>query len=135
MLIGTVVDWATAKRPDRSSYLIPLAVIYVIPAFLAVCLFFIPESPRWLIERGQFDEGCKSLYWLRPVKEDAEHEAAEIQRAIELERESKSDARFWDMIMNPIDRRRTLLSIGAVSLQNVPGSMFIIRKSCPFTLA
>jgi hypothetical protein len=35
-LIGTIVDWATAKRPDKSSYLIPLGLIYVVPLLLAV---------------------------------------------------------------------------------------------------
>lgn len=35
-LIGTIVDWATAKRPDKSSYLIPLGLIYIVPFFLAL---------------------------------------------------------------------------------------------------
>lgn len=41
-LIGTIVDNFTSVRLDRSSYLIPLGLIYIVPAIIAVGLFFIP---------------------------------------------------------------------------------------------
>lgn len=44
-LIGTIVDSFTSELLDRSSYMIPLALIYIVPAILAVGMFFIPESP------------------------------------------------------------------------------------------
>ncbi|CAI4218949.1 unnamed protein product [Parascedosporium putredinis] len=131
-LIGTIIDWATAKRPDRSAYLIPLSVVFVIPVVLIIGIFFIPESPRWLIERGQSDKGRKSLDWLRPTSVEADQEATDIQRAIELERDTKDGISVLDMFKNPIDRRRTILSICVVSLQNVPGSMFIIPYKAYF---
>jgi hypothetical protein len=120
------VDWATAKRPDKSAYLIPLAIIYVVPVLLSIIMFFIPESPRWLINRGQHEAGVKSLRWLRPDGADVVSEADEIRAAIEREKELGSSAAFLDMFKNPLDRRRTALSVGAVTLQAASGSMFII---------
>ncbi|KAM5372440.1 hypothetical protein ACJZ2D_007478 [Fusarium nematophilum] len=131
-LIGTIIDWATAKRPDRSAYLIPLGIIYVVPAIIFVAIFFIPESPRWLILQGRYDEGHKSLLWLRPDGADVEQEVAEIRNAIEKERETTSGVGIVDMFNNPVDRRRTLLSIGAVTLQAASGSMFIIAYKAYF---
>ena len=49
--IGTIVDNYTAPLAGRPSYLIPLGLIYVVPVFIAIGLFFIPESPRWLMVR------------------------------------------------------------------------------------
>lgn len=125
-MIGTIINWATAARPDKSAYLIPLGLIYVVSLTLAIALIFLPESPRWLIERGHFDAGCKSLHWLRPADSDADSEANEIRAAIQVERETKGSIAIKDVFIDPVDRRRTLVSICSVSLQGVPGSMFVI---------
>ena len=132
-LIGTIVDWATAKRPDKSAYLIPLGLIYVVPFFITVAMLFIPESPRWLILQGKYEEGLKSLQWLRPEGYDVAAEAAEIRAAIEKEKELNANANALDMIRNPVDRRRTVLSVCAVTLQAASGAMFIIGKETLFT--
>ena len=127
-LIGTVVNWATAKRPDRSSYLIPLGLIYVVPVFITIGLFFIPESPRWLMLQGRKEEARKGLIWLRPKDENVDLELSEIEKAIEHEMDLAGSVDFLDMFRNPIDRRRTFLSVSAVTLQAASGSMFIIGE-------
>jgi MFS family permease len=40
-LIGTIINWATAKRDGRSAYLIPLGLIYVVPVFILIGMFFV----------------------------------------------------------------------------------------------
>lgn len=131
-LIGTIIDWATAPRPDKSAYLIPLGIIYIVPVIMVVALFFIPESPRWLILTGRHEEGVKALGWLRPVDADVAHEAAEIKAAIDRENELGSGVRVLDMFTNPVDRRRTTLAVCAVTLQAASGSMFIIAYKAYF---
>lgn len=42
-LIGTIVDNFTAPLPGKTSYLIPLGLIYIVPFIIAIGLFFIPE--------------------------------------------------------------------------------------------
>ncbi|KAK1765381.1 general substrate transporter [Phialemonium atrogriseum] len=131
-LVGTIIDWATAKRPDKSAYLIPLGLIYVVPIFLIIAMFFIPESPRWLIQQGKFEDGRKSLAWLRPDGADVDSELDEIRVALEREREEGSGIAILDMFANPVDRRRTFLSVCAVTLQAASGSMFIIAYKAYF---
>lgn len=125
-LIGNIIDWATAGRPDKSAYLIPLGMIYIVPVIITVGLFFIPESPRWLILNERYEEGVKSLRWLRPVNADVDNEASEIRGAIQREIELGNGVTLLDMFKNPIDRRRTGLAVCAVTLQAASGSMFII---------
>lgn len=122
------MDWATASRSDRSAYLIPLGLIYIVPLFLTVGLFFIPESPRWLILQDRIEDGHKSLKWLRPTGAQVDIEVAEIKAAIDKEREMGSQVGVLDMFKNPIDRRRTILAVCGVTLQAATGSMFIICK-------
>lgn len=93
-------------------------------------MIFIPESPRWLILQGKFEKGRKSLEWLRPKGSPIDEEAATIKAAIDKVREMGGKVGVIDMFKNPIDRRRTFLSVSAVTLQAASGSMFIIGK-CP----
>lgn len=131
-LLGSIVDWATAPRPDKSAFLIPLGMIYIVPVIMTISMYFIPESPRWLILQGRIDEGRKSLEWLRPTGWSVEEELAEIKGAIDREVEMGAGVNFFDMFKNPVDRRRTFLSISAVTLQAASGSMFIIAYKTYF---
>ncbi|KPI38038.1 putative glucose transporter rco-3 [Cyphellophora attinorum] len=131
-LIGTIINWATAKRDGRSAYLIPLGLIYVVPIFIFIGMFFIPESPRWLILQGRYEEGYKSLLWLRPEGADVAAEAETIRDAIEREQEMGRGVGIFDMFKDPVDRRRTVLAVCAVSLQAASGAMFIIAYKAYF---
>ncbi|KIW38034.1 uncharacterized protein PV06_10010 [Exophiala oligosperma] len=131
-LIGTIIDYATSNRPDKSAYLIPLGIVYIVPVVLSISMFFIPESPRWLILQGRYEEGVMALTWLRPKGADVNSEATLIRTAIEKEMELKSTVGIWDMFRDPVNRRRTILAVSAVTLQAGSGSMFIIAYKAYF---
>lgn len=131
-LIGTIIDNATHNIPNRNSYLIPLGCIYIIPVFLSIGLFFIPESPRWLMLMERHDEASKAMLWMRPHPESVPDELAEIQAAIDAEKAIKASANFLDIWRDPVDRRRTLLAIAAVSTQAASGAMFVIAYGTYF---
>ena len=127
-LVGTVVDNATSKIDGRNSYMIPLGIVYIVPVFMSIGLFFIPESPRWLLLQEKNEEARKSLMWMRPNQDAVPEEMDDIQSAILAEKELASSASFIDIFKNPIDRRRTLLAVAAVSTQAASGAMFMIGK-------
>lgn len=132
-LVGNVVDNFTAPLPGKEAYMIPLGLIYVLPCFMFVGLFFIPESPRWLLQHGQREKAHQSLLWLRPDKEMADKEIVEIEEALRTEQMLATGTAIHDLWRNPIDRRRTVLAVCAISTQAASGAMYMIGKSsCPW---
>jgi MFS transporter, SP family, sugar:H+ symporter len=129
-LIGSVIDNATHDFEGRRAYLIPLGTIYIIPVLMSIGLFFIPESPRWLLYTERNEQARNSLMWLRPCKEGVEEEMDSIQAAILAEKESAQSVGIVDVWRNPIDRRRLFLSVAAVSIQAASGAMYMICKYC-----
>lgn len=128
-LTGTIVDNFTAPLPGRQSYLIPLGCIYIVPAILSIGIVFIPESPRWLAQRGKFEDARVALTRIRPKRDDEQHiddELNDIRTGLEIEASIAQSVSVWDMWTNPVNRRRTLLSVGAVSLQGASGAMFML---------
>lgn len=127
-LIGTIIDNFTAKIIGKNSYIIPLGLIYIIPVILCGGIFFIPESPRWLLQKGKKEEAHKAMMWLRPYPETVDAEIADIQAAIDMELSLADGVSVWDMFTNPVDRRRTVLAVCGVTLQAASGAMYMIGE-------
>jgi hypothetical protein len=104
-------------------------LIFIIPAFLSAGILVIPESPRWLLQQNKTEQARKALVWLRPDQTAVNGGMEEIQIAIGLEQNMASGTSIWDMFTNPVDRRRTMLAVAAVTTQAASGAMFMIGKS------
>eukprot|EP01127_Copromyxa_protea_P015044 TRINITY_DN427_c0_g1_i11.p1 TRINITY_DN427_c0_g1~~TRINITY_DN427_c0_g1_i11.p1 ORF type:complete len:539 (+),score=107.40 TRINITY_DN427_c0_g1_i11:49-1665(+) len=62
--------------------------ISAIPAFIQFCgIFFLPESPRWLISKGRKEEGLDVLQKTRPNFLDAEKECNKIIESLKFTEE------------------------------------------------
>lgn len=78
------------------------------------------------------DQAQKSMLWMRPDPDSVTEELAEIQAAIDAEKAVKGSANFMDIWRDPVDRRRTLLAIAAISTQAASGAMFMIAYGTYF---
>lgn len=131
-LIGTVIDNATSNIDSKQSYIIPLGIVYVIPGIMSIGMLFIPESPRWLLQMDKEESARKALKWLRPFPELVDAEFDEMKAAIDAEKNIAVNNEIIDIWRNPVDRRRTLLAVGAVSLQAASGAMYMISYGTYF---
>lgn len=99
-ILGGTVNNFTKTRPDKSCYLIPLGCLYIVPGILAVGLFFVPESPRFLLHHGKEAEAKRSLITLRgsaSTEEEIELEFAEMVRGMEEEKKTAKSVGWIDM--------------------------------------
>lgn len=117
-LIGSVVKWRG------------LALIGSIPCLLQMlCLFFVPESPRWLVKNGREKEFEGVLQRLRGKKADISPEAAEIKEYaefIQLLSENKILDLFQKKYARPI-----IVAVGLMTLtqfSGLPGYTFYMTN-------
>lgn len=66
--ISSIVTNATNKRPDDSSWKIPVACMFAFPCLAILLSFLLPESPRWLLRRGKREDASRWLYYLNSAK-------------------------------------------------------------------
>lgn len=145
-LMGAVVSNIFHLNLTKHSYQIQLAILYAVPVWLAIVVWFLPESVRWLCLHGRDADARKSLVRLRPkstTPDDIDGELATIQEAIKMERAIASTV-VWKDIWRGSDlvcsglcqvkyspdrisvQRRTLLSMAAATFHAASGANFIV---------
>lgn len=88
----------------------------IIPSVLfLVFIFLIPESPRWLFQKGKSTEAIGVLEKLNSP-DDAIQVQTEIQNSLHQE-----DKNQWEQLKNPIFKKALLVGIGLSVLQQLTG--------------
>lgn len=126
LLIAAIVLNATKNRDDTGSYRIPIGVQFAFSIIMVVGMLLLPETPRFLIKKGNQQQAAKSLARLRhlPVDHPAlVEELAEIQANHEYEM-SIGQASYLACFKKPI-RKRQLTGIALQALQQLTGVNFI----------
>ncbi|RDB19992.1 putative glucose transporter rco-3 [Hypsizygus marmoreus] len=115
-LLAAIVLNATKEQQSHSAWRTPIAVQFVWAAILSGGMFFLPESPRFLLKRGRDDAAKISLGRLLTKPKDSlevEAEYAEISAALDADRalgggsyvdcfrntEAKNGLRTWTGIL------------------------------------
>ncbi|TIA90768.1 hypothetical protein E3P81_03621 [Wallemia ichthyophaga] len=122
----------TRTLDSSASWRIIVALGNVFALILGIGIWFLPESPRWLMMNNKHEEARRALEKIRGVRTDAdrsvvEHDFEEISRNIEIEKNSASS--FWKSWAEcfvghkgtPKLVYRTMLGIIIQSLQQLTG--------------
>ncbi|KAI5920936.1 general substrate transporter [Camillea tinctor] len=126
LLLAAVVDYATQYRQDTGSYRIPIAVQFAWAIILIAGMLILPETPRFLIRKGNYARAADALGRLRRIAADhpaVQSELHEIQANHEFEM-TISKASYLDCFRGPMLKRQ-LTGMGLQALQQLTGINFI----------
>ncbi|KAF5859197.1 hypothetical protein ETB97_003210 [Aspergillus alliaceus] len=105
-------------NPSTTQWRIPIGFQLVPSGIMFIGLWFLKESPRWLMKQGQYSEAAISLAYTRradPDSEEVQLELSEIRASIEEELLS-TEGVTWREILLPSNRLRFLFqTIGVAS--------------------
>ena len=121
ILLAYLVSYAFAPTfAGISGWRWMLAFGAVPAAVLGIGMYFLPESPRWLVEKGRDDEAREVLSRIR-ADADVEGEMDEINEVSEIE----SEGNLADLL-EPWLRPALLVGIGLAVFQQISGINTII---------
>ncbi|KAF7332646.1 MFS transporter, SP family, general alpha glucoside:H+ symporter [Mycena kentingensis (nom. inval.)] len=116
------VTYVYNQRQDKTSYTVPIAIQWMFPTPLAVIFWFAPESPWWLVRRGNYERALVSIKRLgAKTEEKAQDSLAMMRRVVELEQQDKAPS-YLDCFRGT-DLRRTLIVCGVYAAQNLTGNL------------
>jgi sugar porter (SP) family MFS transporter len=120
-LVCTFIGWGTSYVPNNWSW----RSITLIQVFPSVCqlmfIWFVPESPRWLISKDRNEEALEILAKYHANGNDqnstVQFEYREIRETLELEKEAREKSSYLDFMKTKGNRWRLaiIVSVGLIS--------------------
>ncbi|CAK7242661.1 MAG: hypothetical protein STHCBS139747_004157 [Sporothrix thermara] len=123
-LIGNGVTNGTSSLNNHWAYSLPFAIQWVWIAILLPGLAFIPESPWWLVRRGDLEGARKSLARLSSSRVDVDETLQFIAHTDRLEVELELGSTYMDCFKKE-NRRQTEVSTGVYCTQVLSGIYLI----------
>ncbi|KAI0508290.1 sugar porter family MFS transporter [Xylaria bambusicola] len=123
-LLGNGVTAGTATLKNHWAYSIPFALQWFWVLVIIPGVFFIPESPWWLVRKGRIEEARDSLRRLASRKVNVDATLAAIAETDRLELEMEAGSTYRDTIKG-VNWRRTEISTGVYATQVLSGIYLI----------
>ncbi len=120
LLIAAIVLNSTKNRNDTGSYRIPIGVQFLFSIIIVGGMLVLPETPRYCIKRGNYEQAAKALSKLRRLDVNNPHlrdELAEIRANHEYEVNIGS-ASYMGLMRPPL-RKRLITGVLLQGLQQL----------------
>lgn len=116
--LGAIMDWRNVAWTG-----------IVFPMITLIGVFFLPESPVWLIRNGKIDQAYKALHWLRGEENLARNELNEHLSRISEEKESAQNGNkntTYRDFLQPSVLKPTVIICGFILFFNLTGTYLLI---------
>ncbi|XDT49885.1 Major facilitator superfamily (MFS) profile [Nakaseomyces glabratus] len=118
IFLGYCTNYGTKTHTNSIQWRVPLGLCFAWALFMLVGMSMVPESPRFLVEKGRFEEARRSLARSNKVSMDDPIVTAEIENiSAGVEAEKSAGNASWGELFPPRVRSCNVLS-WAVGLED-----------------
>ncbi|KAL7412779.1 general substrate transporter [Mrakia frigida] len=127
IFIAYCIGIGTRELDGPGAWRVLVGLTMIFAAILGIGILFMPESPRWLMQRGKFDEARESLARVRGVRVSdhdryVEFDFDEIAEGVALD--EKEGAGTYGDCFSPRLLKRTLLGMALQMFQQLTGANY-----------
>ncbi|CCF50184.1 hypothetical protein NDA10_005314 [Ustilago hordei] len=137
LLCASLASYGTQNRDNTSAWRVPVGIQFVFALILCAFFLVLPESPRWLVKKGNHERASKSLARLNSTDVDdplVRSELSVIQTNLDIEL-THSTGSYLDCFKNN-DRKyllRTFTGTFIQAFQQLTGINFIFYFGTTFS--
>jgi SP family general alpha glucoside:H+ symporter-like MFS transporter len=137
-IISDIVMVVQISHRDYWSWRLPLLVVVPLCVGILVTMYIVcPESPIWLVRKGQPDRAknvLEYMYGRKPEKQAyIAARVADMVHTIDEERRLSANTSYSRIIRNKVSRRRLLLTCGLWCVQSLCGTALLGLSTVYFT--
>ncbi|KAF7551129.1 hypothetical protein G7Z17_g5242 [Cylindrodendrum hubeiense] len=136
-IIAAAINRGVVSNQTSFAYRFPIGFQLVFPFIILLGIWWVPESPRWLIRQDRPEDATQALRLLH--REDNKYDPAPVMRKIEddLHRERTNEAAggWMQLVTDPIERRKVVYSAGALVAQQINGIQWFYYFGTVFSKA
>ncbi|KAL1888432.1 hypothetical protein Sste5346_009549 [Sporothrix stenoceras] len=141
-IVAAGINQGVSDGTTSFAWRFPTGFQLVFPAFVGCIIWFIPESPRWLVRKQRLDRADKALRKIHgdsgggdgnePYDPTADIQV--IQKGIEKE-SAVPEGSWMSLVRDPIERRKVMYSAGALIAQQINGIQWFYYFGTVFSKA
>lgn len=127
----SIICFGTQKIDDDRQWKIPFGLFFIIPTIVAASIWFVPESPRWLLLKGREEEATVALHKLRDgcfTEEEINAELDDMRAIMAVESEKGT---FMDLF-KASNLKRTMITLGINFFLQLTGNIFASKYGTVF---
>ncbi|QLQ78329.1 hypothetical protein HG537_0A05760 [Torulaspora globosa] len=127
IFLGYCTNYGTKKYSNSAQWRVPLSLCFACAIFMVVGMLMVPESPRYLVEKGRFNDARRSLAKSNKLSVDdlgVTCELNAITAGVEAEREAGNAT--WGELFSTKGKvlQRVIMGIMIQSLQQLTGNNY-----------
>lgn len=136
-IIAAGINRGMVNIDSTFAYRFPIGFQLIFPVLILAGIWFVPESPRWLVRKGRHEAAVESLRRLN--RDDKTYDPApalqEMEVALSEELEIEAQGGWLQLLTDPIERRKVIYSAGALVAQQINGIQWFYYFGTVFSKA